>query len=109
MLRTEGEAKLCWCPFSRVMRMVDPNAGSIGPFNRAEFETTKEPCLPIASYCIASACMAWRWHDIEASNHPAQSFRVPDDENVRGQKTPHSVGHKLMPRRGYCGLAGKDS
>ncbi len=44
-MKTEAEARQCWCPFVRVNPF-----GSIT--NRGDISTTT---------CIASECMAWRW------------------------------------------------
>lgn len=41
-----------------------------------------------ARWCIASACMAWRWE-----NSATRRDGLPDDDNPRG----------------YCGLAGRTS
>ena len=70
MLLTEAEARTRWCPHAL--------AGSPIFNRRADGEPT-----PLCR-CIASSCMAWRWHSEGL------------DENY-GPKEP---------TRGYCGLAG---
>lgn len=68
------EAKKRWCPFSRV-------AGDVVAYNRitpyAGAHRFVEEQFPTSSYCVGSACMAWR---------PGEA------KNGSG---------------GYCGLAGK--
>lgn len=46
---TEAAAKKKWCPF---YRMSDDETTD----NRAHMQSDLNSC------CIASACMAWRWH-----------------------------------------------
>lgn len=66
---TEEEAKTKWCPFARLSEMG-------GTYNRVG---------PAAGlYCIASACMTWRWGI-----------------------NPGSEQYPAGTRIGYCGLAGK--
>lgn len=71
MLLTEEQAKTKWCPFVRL-------SGQPNTFNRAD------PMEHL--YCIASACMAWRW----------AGYRPVPSQNVPNQNEAH----------GYCGLAG---
>lgn len=83
-LKTEDEARQCWCPFAHDFQS---NGG-----NRLRYASEtpdKDYGIEMAQAlpCIASACMAWRWKGWENW--------IPD-------KDPHS-GQPL----GYCGLAGK--
>jgi hypothetical protein len=80
MMRTEKEARQCWCPFARA-------AISDGTFaataNRAIEKTVEiEGCR-----CVASACMAWRWVDEVDEIHGT----VATTKRIRG----------------FCGLAGR--
>ena len=76
MIVTEAEAKEKWCPFGRIALTEGGNVIS-GPFNR--LATRAEP-VSYPSICVASRCMAWRFHETET-----------------GDAAPF----------GYCGLAGK--
>lgn len=53
---TEAEAKTKWCPFARSYDYVT-GAEIPVPLNR---DTTGGP--DVHCLCLASACMAWRWH-----------------------------------------------
>lgn len=79
MLWTEQDAKVLWCPMTRI---GEQNAGAAT--NR-----------PSASYnCIASGCMMWRKHD-----------QVGIGPN--GEKRDRDMdGRTRWVDRGYCGLAG---
>ena len=86
MLRTEEEAKWCWCPFAR--ELVDDHAldgGTLiyGSVNRTTDEGGRV-VVPSGSLCIASGCMAWRW-----GGNPISGVGAAD---------------RLL---GFCGLAGK--
>jgi hypothetical protein len=52
MLRTEEEARKCWCPFAR----VGSETTGAGGLNR-DYQTGSVG----KADCIASECMAWRW------------------------------------------------
>lgn len=83
-MRTEAEAKKCWCPFARtevLSHVVNRTALGYGDGD-GEWR------------CIASECMAWRWG--EAAHWEGDlSGRSPEDTGA------------VTVRRGYCGLAGK--
>lgn len=68
-MMTEQEATAKWCPFARVARI-----GS---------------CR-----CIASACMAWRWH-----------HNVEEKLDTKGRRTGRQLAS--ITDRGFCGLAGR--
>ncbi len=55
MLLTEEQARLKWCPYTRVGEQASGAAENRpdGSFN-----------------CITSQCMAWRWHDDEDYGEP---------------------------------------
>jgi hypothetical protein len=77
---TEDEAKAKWCPAFR---------GNDHGVNRPlDLDTNA-----MMGRCIGSACMAWRW--IEDAEFRARADRAFDRDGTR-----------LMPDRGYCGLAG---
>ena len=88
---TEDEAKTRWCPFANDRSAPAERKDSSGAV--------------ISARCIASACMAWRWHIVEADD-------IADDARARPVEvwpdlTPyHPPGRKLV-RHGLCGLAGK--
>lgn len=71
--KTEAEAEKCWCPFARgqayecAVNRVSMGVDQVEPH--------------ASTYCIASKCMAWRWHWPEGSHD-----------------------HSLTDQ-GYCGLA----
>lgn len=106
MLRTEEEARKCWCPFARVCATQTDSAESAAHvgYNRvyvaadgpANFE---EPTSrnPMVARCIASECMAWRWQMVETN---------------ASKQRHHGIGTYPPPlpvyeqtERGYCGLA----
>ena len=71
---TEEEAKTKWCPFARLLG-VHHDLRAVTSINRMK------DGIPQETYCIGSACMAWR---------------LGRDSN----DNPSS-------KRGFCGLAGK--
>ena len=77
MIVTEKEAKTRWC--YRTMGFADRNAGN----------------NPYAEKCVASMCMAWRWHF--QANEPAHTMMAV----YPPQQTTYTKTDK-----GYCGLAG---
>lgn len=74
---TEEEAKTKWCPFTHSAYLIKLDA-------EETLVSSSDRSLPSASAtrCIASACMAWRWH-----------------YSSRGEKPDRPPG-------GHCGLAG---
>jgi hypothetical protein len=96
-MHTESEARTKWCPFALAVR-----GDGVSGFNRGT------DMLPdVATFCLASACMAWRWK-------PTQW------EWAGGDRTPEGAGwvshpsaderfrwKRARPRDGYCGLAGQ--
>ena len=86
-MKTEAEAKKCWCPFARVV-FAHSEIGVVGiaAGNRGWSIPKSELSLGgSATRCIASECMAWR--------------------TVERRGPPPLTGAE--PGRGYCGLAGK--
>ena len=69
MILTEEGAKTKWCPCARQSQSNDAT------YNRSSDSGVN---------CIASACMAWRWHT---------TFDV-------------ITGEPIQDGKGYCGLAG---
>lgn len=90
---TEEEASTQWCPFIRVFEGKDGEQYS----NRPDGGTSN-------SYCIGSACMAWRWNAISTMEKPD-----PADDRWAGPY-PIPMGGACWMRQsdnGFCGLAGK--
>jgi hypothetical protein len=78
---TEEEAKQRWCPFARVVEQ----GSAIATHNRVQLPTGRDVQVPVAGFCIASACMAWR---------------------VKSETRRTSGGYPYPVTVGYCGLAG---
>lgn len=79
--KTEADAAECWCPFARAQAYgCAVNRVSIG-------RNVLEPHA--STYCIASKCMAWRWH-----REPAGGITEALDRDLTKN-----------PEQGYCGLA----
>lgn len=120
MLRTEEEARKCWCPFARTPFVLDGQGGSI-PANRYGSGDAASN-----AQCIASECMAWRWCN---TDQPYEYKVTTDDTLDRALVVPPGDGWELVrkpeeiepeddgrwkvvwrrlnaKRRGYCGLAG---
>lgn len=113
MLRTEEEAKKCWCPFTRIPaddRVSLPGNAAINrgpPGSEAEKRTR----------CIASECMAWRalperkrlfvtrFGDEEAE-YQWDPRNSQSDPNIREQYAAATY-REVVERHGFCGLAGK--
>lgn len=49
-MKTEDEARKCWCPFVRFCAEDEPAANRWSNYDN-----------PPKARCIASECMAWRW------------------------------------------------
>jgi len=79
---TEEEAKQRWCPFARVVEQ----GSAIATHNRVQLPTGRDVQVPVAGFCIASSCMAWR---------------------VKTETRRTSGGHPYPVTVGYCGLAGR--
>ena len=102
-MMTEDEAKTKWCPFVRlsVTRWFgDPPIVPItATANRVIAEENQEK-----TFCISSACMAWRWIDtgvsVEGSTNNKYHKRVTGHTETHGRAL-------LADIRGYCGLAGR--
>lgn len=87
MKLTEKEAKERWCPMVRylaIFRAEDGRRETAGSYNRG----AQDSALGNA-HCVASDCMMWR--------------QIPYDPDLH---SPHR-NREPLPRRGYCGLAGK--
>ena len=81
MLKTEEEAKECWCPFARYSSETREWMRASNRWVGAADSTSN----PVPARCIASQCMAWRWVE---EIWTGDTLTKPDP-------------------RGYCGLAGK--
>lgn len=124
MLMTEEQAKAKWCPHARASNEQE----SAVAVNRSAVNKPDRDC-----FCIASACMAWRWNDGEQtrrfvvfkdnprsrSNHAPH---LPDGVSDTWEWLRHGEGEGRSPlsagfrepqcdadarRRGYCGAFGK--
>lgn len=98
MLRTEEEAKKCWCPFARY--------------------TLEQDAVVSPAHCIASECMAWRADWVKERRDECEALHAdmarPEGdgwEPVYGDN-PHItqgrgryIKHWRKPV-GFCGLAG---
>jgi hypothetical protein len=131
MLRTEEEARACWCPFARVV--VDTLEGEAATSaNRSGSGSG----WAIAR-CIASACMAWRLGPVTHAPRPdviladdsiavmeprVRPANVPPDwdwvphsrvsaRQAQWREPSASVKRRYeeakAKRPGFCGLAGK--
>ena len=87
MLRTEEEAKKCWCPFVRAAVHGDDDTGLALGVNRWPLCAKGHMS---GTTCIGSACMAWRW--------AGQGMPGVDASGRAGTSPAHTIG--------YCGLAG---
>lgn len=115
-LKTEDEARKCWCPFARI---------TYSPTESCAVTGNREPTLPAvaslngASCCIASQCMAWRTYvgrdvitpsdhpDMAETEPPRAGKNIPEHwEWVPASKSSNGTGHWRDIERGYCGLAG---
>ena len=92
---TEEEAKTKWCPFARVIvgQADGSHIATQPPYNRFQ-RADDRTAVPPASYCIGSACMAWRWIK-----------PIPRFKEGTMEVDPETLN--LPPTHGYCGLAGK--
>ena len=77
-MKTEQEARECWCPFVRYAYGAGKNSSG----NRTDAADDKQ-----RYNCIASDCMAFRWEQSDAN------WRITRGENEE--------------RAGYCGLCTK--
>jgi len=93
MLRTEEEAKKCWCPFARYTSVRGQG------INRW-VDDGDQASNPMPARCIASECMAWRWQMVET------------EASKRGRGIgiyPPPARDYEQTERGFCGLAGSPS
>lgn len=84
-MKTEDEARKCWCPYRGESEFGRSNAAGPGRLN-----------------CIASECMAWRWVDTGTSIEGSVK-----DHHWRPVGETDSGKRVCADNRGYCGLAGK--
>lgn len=103
-MKTEDEARKCWCPFARCG-------------NEAGCNRNGEDGFSYTPHCIASDCAAWRWVDpkpfILTGDGVEKEEQAAYDRLIlagwtRGEDA--SLGTWMLPpkdARGYCGLAGK--
>lgn len=93
MLRTEEEAKKCWCPLARAAVSDDHQSANFGD-NLMRGRSSMA--------CIASECMAWQWSGYRDKDGV---WWVPDP---RWPGSHNALGAGEA-RSGFCGLAGKSS
>ena len=63
-------------------------------------------CFPNDGLCMASQCMAWRWHDSKTESlHQAKKPDGEDWEEVIYSNGFYWSRPRADRRRGYCGLA----
>lgn len=109
---TEEEAKTKWCPHVRNVLPLDEGNGS---FNRGNPE---DPAGLSHSdgyqcNCIASACMAWRWHD-QVHHRDVELWSKSRNTRVHSAYSDDSDWRPVSGNKddeppsavGYCGLAG---
>ena len=82
---TEDEAKTKWCPFAREFSSADIGAVAV---NREGARL---------SFCIASACIAWR------EEPPPPRW----EKTETGAVWQRALGTETPAVHGYCGLAGR--
>lgn len=105
MLRTEEQARKCWCSFARIYASVSRNTTyrEASGYNRVLGDTDgrkdADPNPPVAR-CIAGECMAWRWANSWFDDEIDRVMR-----ECRGM-TAQEAASTIVPR-GFCGLAGK--
>jgi hypothetical protein len=106
---TEDEARVKWCPYAMTVGGEMTRTGAAipaqgGAFNRIAHKDTNGFTVPVATKCIASACMAWRWRKI-----PNPAWK--DDSMLGGypRENPYSREPTGIDSTtdGYCGLAGQ--
>ncbi len=117
---TEEEAKTKWCPFSRSIAVlgsadgdVMPVAGAY-PHNRIHPPREKEPIWhDTAHACVASECMAWRWHEAKRTEAFVAAVQVHMKRQTRPnyqaamQEVFAERGDTFQRSEGFCGLAGQ--
>jgi hypothetical protein len=118
MIRTEEEARKCWCPFARPAM---PHNSPFQPGNRmpdmgGDGYTSK---LSPSNSCIASECLAWRWAvtDTQSGWVVTRPGNTEPEKDLWGwnpviDPSTYREGFtatKYVPKvtHGYCGLAGK--
>ena len=96
-MKTEAEAKTCWCPFARIAMAASETQGNQYASNRKEAH----------SNCLASACMVWRWGEgeTEFTSEERDGFVYSHISRLNGE--PCFKRPRGSNRRGYCGLAGE--
>lgn len=124
MLKTEAEARQCWCPMSRCIQgTFDDRGATTARLGQASFNVLKGRALEQSNHgsCIGSACMMWRWGEsleerevsyverAEASTHIEEMKKKGWSGGATFQKRNMSEIHfsrVRADRRGFCGLAG---
>lgn len=105
MILTEEEARMKWCPETRVA--ID--ALGCGSANR--FGDGGNSYLGSQTVCIGSACMAWRWGNQGYEEAETSLGQKPKGDGWRQIDRGDSYGLRWRrdtgSRQGYCGKAGK--
>jgi hypothetical protein len=94
---TEDEARTKWCPFARVIE----NGSASGAHNRVQLPTGRDVRVPVAGFCLASTCMAWR-QVYTTVVVDGRGVIVPNQATWGGD-----YERKDIVSGGYCGLAGR--
>jgi len=107
-MKTEEEARKCWCPFAR----SDSAPG--GSYNRDYQGGGGKLCM-----CIASGCMAWRWGNEQTTVEVDRTQDASWKEALQRQgwsceRTYRSDDGRVeyemrlvQAPSGFCGLAGE--
>ena len=109
---TEEEARTKWCPYARLMPVHPTREGgwtgehrSPSGYNRGANVVygATTPVLPDSAACVASVCMAWRWHpEADEVRELREKFGVGFEEAKR-----KAASLQTPAKQGFCGLAGK--
>lgn len=118
---TEDEAKTKWCPFARGSLCREESLGDttvgvvIGGtgYNRGLVVSDDGKTLglttPASCFCIASACMAWRWipgGDTRRKIDAIKEHREQHNSSLLDAKNAVEATWRPAGDTGYCGLAG---
>lgn len=112
-MHTEDEAKKLWCPHT-IASHTNPRQKTYDTRDKPREENSR-----FEHNCIASRCSQWRWcENMAEPTDKTMQFRstydrTPDDPGFvwklmkNDEDVIEWVKCKILPRKGYCGLAGK--
>ena len=100
----ESEARTKWCPFARSRSIQYRQSNNVMGCTTYMLNGHDVP----TTTCIGSACMAWRWINLDVKDFGA----VGDYNQKTGEGTDDTEAFQkaidaATERHGYCGLAGK--